>query len=379
MIVYVRHFCKVTFIVLISFFLADSTFAQQQKLNAIILSAPVPVNIAGIPSVYYELLLTNPSTDTVHVERIEVGINSIKVLSLGGSGLRNRFPIRRYEKPKDGVLSPGDSSMLYMECALPGNNGNTRIDHHIRYSIPGTDKGDFMSLNIPTVKLSGKSIVIGSPLGAGNWAAVYDPSWERGHRRVFFNVNGKLHIPGRFAIDFILLDDQGRYVKGDENIVSDWYGYGADVLAVADGVVTTIRNDFTESKTLTDHPGYKSEQATGNYVSIRIDDHHVAFYEHLKPGSIKVEPGQTVKKGDIIASLGFTGQSTGPHLHFHIADQNSPLGAEGVPFVFETYTLLGNYPDFQVFGKEAWTPVPELKQKAILQRPGSNSVLKFKR
>lgn len=71
----------------------------------------------------------------------------------------------------------------------------------------------------------------------------------------------------------------------------------------------------------------------------------------MKPKSIKVKTGQKVKKGDAIASLGFTGQTTGPHLHFHEADADSPLGAEGIPFVFEQFEILGSYADFGILAK----------------------------
>jgi murein DD-endopeptidase MepM/ murein hydrolase activator NlpD len=222
-------------------------------------------------------------------------------------------------------------------------------------------------------------LVLGPPLNNGPWAAVYDPSWERGHRRVIYTVNGKARIPGRFAIDFIKLDGQGRYANGDNNVIKNWYGYGNDVLAVADGVVASIRNDFSESPTLSGPPEYTADKATGNYISIDIGNNHFAFYEHLKPGSIKIKPGQRVKKGDIIASVGFTGQTTGPHLHFHVANVNSPLGAEGIPFVFDRFTLLGSYPNFENFGNVPWVPVKNSNQlMTVKEHPASNSVIKFK-
>jgi murein DD-endopeptidase len=104
-------------------------------------------------------------------------------------------------------------------------------------------------------------------------------------------------------------------------------------------------------------------------------DNQFAFYEHLKPKSIKVKKGQTVKKGDVIASLGFTGQTTGPHLHFHVADTDSPLGAEGIPFVFETFEMLGAYSDFTQFGKALWTPIN--KSIRYQERPLPNCVIEF--
>src|SRR3546814_7386768 len=69
---------------------------------------------------------------------------------------------------------------------------------------------------------------------------------------------------------------------------------------------------------------------SGNACALDLGDGRHAFYEHLKPGSIRVVPGQRVRRGEVIAELGFTGDSTGPHLHFHVADAPSPLGAEGL-------------------------------------------------
>jgi murein DD-endopeptidase MepM/ murein hydrolase activator NlpD len=194
---------------------------------------------------------------------------------------------------------------------------------------------------------------------------------------VIYTVEEKRRIPGRFAIDFIRLNNEGKYANGTDDEIKNWYGYGADVLAVSDGVIASTCDDFSESAALSTHPSYPAEKATGNYVSIDIGNERMVFYEHLKPGSIKVKSGQKVKKGDVIASLGFTGQTTGPHLHFHVADKNSYLGAEGVPFVFESFIILGSYADMSKFGKEVWEPAKNSGQRIRAERPVPNAVIKF--
>jgi murein DD-endopeptidase MepM/ murein hydrolase activator NlpD len=85
----------------------------------------------------------------------------------------------------------------------------------------------------------------------------------------------------------------------------------------------------------------------GNYVTIRIGPDRYATYAHLKRGSIRVHTGQRVGSGEVIALVGNTGQSTGPHLHFQISDGNSFLGSEGVPFVFDRFRFLGYAKDFE--------------------------------
>jgi hypothetical protein len=67
----------------------------------------------------------------------------------------------------------------------------------------------------PVVVTASAPVVLGPPLAGGPWAAVHHPGWERGHRRVFYTVDGRARLPGRFAIDFVKLDDRGHTVRGD--------------------------------------------------------------------------------------------------------------------------------------------------------------------
>jgi len=66
-----------------------------------------------------------------------------------------------------------------------------------------------------------------------------------------------------------------------------------------------------------------------------------AFYAHLQRGSLKVGLGDRVKTGDVIALLGNTGNTTAPHLHFHVMDGSSPLDANGLPYVFTSFAGRG--------------------------------------
>lgn len=79
-----------------------------------------------------------------------------------------------------------------------------------------------------------------------------------------------------------------------------------------------------------------------------------------------------------MASAGFTGDSTGPHLHFHVADGPVPLLAEGVPFEFEQFQVLGRYEDVSNMGKSRWSQVAsERPALHTRERPAPNVVLTF--
>jgi murein DD-endopeptidase MepM/ murein hydrolase activator NlpD len=117
--------------------------------------------------------------------------------------------------------------------------------------------------------------------------------------------------------------------------------------------------------------------ATGNYVSISIGAGLFAFYEHLMPG-LRVEPGDRVKRGQVIGRLGSTGQASRPHLHFHLADADSPLGAEGLPYHLQGARTLGAYRSIAAFeAREPWQT--GVTNSAGPTFPAPNAVVAFDR
>ena len=186
------------------------------------------------------------------------------------------------------------------------------------------------------------AIVLSAPLRGARWLAVNGCCDEvTPHRGALMAVNGKLRVPERFAIDWMRLDPPDHAFTGDISKVASYAYYGAPVYAVADGTVVNIYDGLAPQVPGGEAIGIKPETIAGNMLVIDIGGGAYAFFAHLQAGSLRVKLGDRVHRGQMIALLGNTGNSTAPHLHFHVMDGPSPLDANGLPYVFEQFSGLG--------------------------------------
>lgn len=307
--------------------------AARESFDLAVPAPPSPVAIDGRQWLVYELHLTNFSRESLRILKVDVLDDSGPVQSFEGDGLVNRMGLVGTARPDLQPLRPGERAYIYME--LPARSPPPRALRHRVHFDGGGETGEVTGAPIAVAARTGAAL--GPPLRGGPWAAVYAWEWPRGHRRVFYTVEGRARLPGRFAIDWVRKDERDRSARGDADIVKNSLGYGADVLAVADARVAAMRGDVAEATRVSANPKHPLDEAAGNYVALDLGGGRFAIYEHLKPGSIRVKTGDRVTRGQVIGSLGFTGDSTEPHLHFHVADHPSPLAGEGLPFEFEKF------------------------------------------
>jgi murein DD-endopeptidase MepM/ murein hydrolase activator NlpD len=151
-------------------------------------------------------------------------------------------------------------------------------------------------------------------------------------------LNGELWAPERFAIDYVQLTD-GGVLTGDRTKLDSYPYFGADIHAVADGPVVAVVDGLPEQAPGANPTGLPLDQYAGNHVVQDIGGGNYAFYAHLKTGSVKVKPGDKLTIGQSIGALGNSGNTDGPHLHFHVMSTPDPLHANGLPFVFKKFRL----------------------------------------
>lgn len=124
----------------------------------------------------------------------------------------------------------------------------------------------------------------------------------------FKNYNCKLYTyDGHDGTDFVL-----RSFRSMDS--------GVAVLAAADGIVTGVVDSLYDRNKVS-----IVERGFGNVVSIRHSDGYTTYYAHIKKGSAMVTVGQHVQRGERIALVGSSGNSTDPHLHFEVWRRVDPF------------------------------------------------------
>jgi len=319
---------------------------------ALHVGAPIhPVEMADGERLVYELHVDNASGDAMEITALDVlGRDGTMLLHLDRRALGSRSDL------KDGstVIAPHGRAVLYLAV-----EAGTQAPSSLRHRLTLKQNGVTSTMTGANVSVSAeRNPVLAPPVAHGTWVAVYSDVWPRGHRRVFIETDGHARLPGRFAIDWMKVDRQGHTLKNDSGLAASSFSYGAKVLAVADARVAVVRDDVTEATWIADNKTHPHPDAAGNFISLDLGHGRFATYEHLRPGSIKVAEGDHVRVGQVIAEVGFSGDSTEPHLHFHVSDSAMPLEGEGLPYALDRFRATGRVTDWNAFGSQRWKDIP---------------------
>jgi murein DD-endopeptidase MepM/ murein hydrolase activator NlpD len=319
---------------------------------------PIPIKAANSVALVYELHIANVGTQPLRLERI----------SVRESATADSTPIATYERreiersvkligprgaaaPK--ALSPGVRAVFFVWLAFDSIEKVPRtLSHTVTFAGGDTARADTVPVRAPA------DLVVGPPVGAGDWWIGLGPSNTSEHRRAVIRVGDdpEPHLAQRFGIDWVKLDARGEYArdrKGRTN--ADWYGYGEPVRAVADARVVAMTDGIPDNT-----PGENSRAVSmtvstvlGNYVVLDLGPasgslRRYALYGHFKPATVQVHVGDVVNRGQVLGSIGNSGNSDGPHLHFHVTEApdaaRAPLRAEGIPFMLDAFEVVAHDP-----------------------------------
>jgi hypothetical protein len=296
---------------------------------------PFPGQAGGI-NMAYELYLTNLSPIDLHISRIEVLNGDATLVAYEGTDLNGILQQFGADVTDRRALGSGLRAVAFVWLRI---NPRAAVPQTLRNRVTVDGFPVEGTVSVSTVK----PISLGPPLRGSDWLAANGPSNTSAHRRALMPIEGRLHDAQRFAIDWVKVGADGRTFSGDQKDNKTHYAYGNEALAVADATVSEIKDGIPENI-----PGPASravpislETIGVNHVILDLGGGRFAFYAHLQPGSLKVKVGDKVRRGQVLGLVGNSGNSTEPHLHFQVTDANSPLGSEGLPYVLESFEVLG--------------------------------------
>lgn len=307
----------------------------------------------GVPAtdgrvhVAYELYLSNVTTQTATIEAVDVlDQDGESLLRLDGDQVVPWVSVSGATAPGR-VIGPGQGTLLWLDVVVDSTQVlPTSLSHDVTFAFdPGALPiiTNEMTERLAVTEVDEQpAVVIGPPLEGEGWLNGNSCCAVTPHRGAVNPINGSLHAPERYAIDYVRLDDAGSFLVGPADDLSSYPYFGANILAVGDGPIVSMRFDLPEQPPGANPSGLTLDEYGGNHIVQELGEGVYAFYAHLQTGNpLQVEVGQQLEKGETIGLLGNSGNTDAPHLHFHLMDSPSPLGSNGVPFVYDSFTLTG--------------------------------------
>src|SRR5690625_2367723 len=135
----------------------------------------------------------------------------------------------------------------------------------------------------------------------------------------------------RYAYDLLVMKE-GVSFNGDPEDNESYFAFGKEVVAPLDGVIVSIENNIEDN---TPNIETNEEQLLGNHVIIEHANNEYSVIAHLKEGSLQIEEGDNVSAGEVVGLAGNSGNSSEPHIHYHIADSADWENASSIRIKFE--------------------------------------------
>ena len=354
--------------------------AASPSLTGIVIEIPTvpsPIPAQGKLHILCELHVSSFRSDSVELNGVEffAPSSSQPVASLDSAYLE-RWIKRHGPMPNNRLIEGGQRAIVFVNLSVDRKTvpSSLRLTFRTQAGETITEEGE-----LPVRRES--PIAVRPQLRGENWFALNCLDNYSHHRLSWFPVAGRPVVPQRYAIDWIKIGPEERPFQGDPRQLTNYYGYGIDVIAAGNGTVADVRDGMPDNPPLTvDKASVPLDAATGNHVLLRLDETHYALYAHLQPGSIVVKAGDRVRTGQVLGRLGNSGSSDIPHLHFHMVGSDSPIFADGVPYVLKSFEWQGVGYSFDALmeGKGFTKSSGEISDRRRQEFPVNNSVVSFR-
>lgn len=334
---------------------ASALAAEEPTLSIRVLpEAPLLVATRDGQSVHCDFVVKNATQETVTLDSIEVAVydkdGGLAQRRFAGSngmpGAIATVPVRE--------IAPGGELLVFnplhtFDAALP----IARLHFTFRFDAGEDWRKYVVETNVTPSRRATKA-KLALPLRGRVF--VHDGhDFYSHHRRLdlthpFVKAVGATGVSGRYASDFVVVDEKGSMFRGNGAKLDDWLGWGAPVYAPGAGVVVYAENTIPDNSYAEGDPGNAGPEALGQRdAAVRLDkpvtiagnavvlDHGNGEYSmiaHMKKGSVAVKAGDVVKTGQQLGELGMSGDSMLPHVHYQLQNGPDLFKSEGLPSIF---------------------------------------------
>jgi murein DD-endopeptidase MepM/ murein hydrolase activator NlpD len=164
----------------------------------------------------------------------------------------------------------------------------------------------------------------------GEWTVV----WGGDTKELNYHVES---IAQKNAFDIVITGNNGKTYRSDGKTNDDYYAFGQELRAPCDGEIVLVVDGVKDNVPGTLNPVY----IPGNTVVIKTTNNEFILFAHFKQHSIQVKEGQKIKQGELLGLCGNSGNSSEPHLHFHIQNTEDMNVATGIKCFFDKVIVNG--------------------------------------
>ena len=148
----------------------------------------------------------------------------------------------------------------------------------------------------------------------------------------------------RYALDLVVVDEQGEAFHGDPGKQENWVGLGVPIVAPGSGTIVAAVGNKPDDIPY-DLEAAKKEPAlmAGNYLVIDHGNGEYSMLGHFRNGTLAVKPRDHVERGQLLAKMGHSGMGSGlVHVHYELRNSADLFDGDGLPATFEGFRRVGS-------------------------------------
>lgn len=313
----------------------DTTAPEPELVSSIsieVVDVPKAFKSNGQWQVVYELVINNTGETTVSLQSLNIQSDNVTLENISSNELSS------FALENSVTIAPESLTALFLWIESDSLEKPSALVNKVVFSTPSSESVEQQF----TLELDESGVTtLSRPLQNSDWKALAINNNSH-HRRSFMMFNDQPKFAQRYAIDWVKVDESGNWYSGDGLANQDHFAYGENVYASTAGEVVKVINGYPDN--LPGQPADESTPLAGNYVVLKTESDEYILIAHLIADSIIVKEGDIVDASQLIGRIGNSGNSSAPHLHFHLAkdiDLESPssLNAVGVPYHFDQFEV----------------------------------------